>query len=252
MADTQDLFVERFNADDARLYEFEGEWRRAEVVREEITVKGRAQPEALDVTITHHGPIVNEALGADGEQPLALSWTGLQYPCITEAGYRTRARAQRGRDRRGDGGPRRAAAQHAVGRQRREHRLPARRARCRSAQGDCPDLPEARLDGRVRVGGHDPLRRAADASSNPPEGFIVTANNRIVGRRLSPPHHLRVDDRLPRAADRGDARRARAPLARGLRADAARLLLVPGHRDRPPALAPSSAEPARRCARSSG
>ena len=44
MADTQDLFAERLNADDARLYEFEGDWRRAEVVREEITVKGRSTP----------------------------------------------------------------------------------------------------------------------------------------------------------------------------------------------------------------
>ena len=40
MADTQDLFVERLNADDARLYEFEGGWREAEVVREEITGQG--------------------------------------------------------------------------------------------------------------------------------------------------------------------------------------------------------------------
>ena len=44
MADTQDLFVERLNADDARLYEFEGGWREAEVVREEIQVKGRRRP----------------------------------------------------------------------------------------------------------------------------------------------------------------------------------------------------------------
>ena len=41
MADTQDLFVERLNPDDARMYEFEGEWRHGRVVREEIQVKGR-------------------------------------------------------------------------------------------------------------------------------------------------------------------------------------------------------------------
>ena len=67
----------------------------------------------------------------------------------------------------------------------------------------------------------------------------MTANNRIVGRRLPPPHHLGVDDRLPRAADRGDARRARAALARGLRAHAARLPVAARHRDRPPAVAPA-------------
>ena len=64
MADTQDLFVERLNPDDARMYEFEGEWRQAEVVREEIQVRGRGAPDVLDVTVTHHGPIVSDALGA--------------------------------------------------------------------------------------------------------------------------------------------------------------------------------------------
>ena len=83
MADTQDLFVERFNDDDGRPgYEFEGEWRRVEVVHEEIAVKGRS-PEPLDVRQTHHGPIVNDALGARAGEPLALAWTGLQQPCLT-------------------------------------------------------------------------------------------------------------------------------------------------------------------------
>ena len=68
------------------MYEFEGEWRMAEVVREEIQVKGRGTAEALDVTVTHHGPIVSEALGAS--EPIALSWTGLQYPLLTDSGYR--------------------------------------------------------------------------------------------------------------------------------------------------------------------
>ena len=44
MADIQDLFVERLNTDDPRLYEFEGGWREAEIVREEIYVKGRTHP----------------------------------------------------------------------------------------------------------------------------------------------------------------------------------------------------------------
>ena len=30
------------------------------------------------MTVTHHGPIVSEALGAS--EPIALSWTGLQHP----------------------------------------------------------------------------------------------------------------------------------------------------------------------------
>src|SRR6476646_1651558 len=77
MADVQDLFVERVEGE---RYLFEGEWRPLEVVREEIAVKGREAPEILDVRLTHHGPIVNQALGADEGEPLALRWLTLDRP----------------------------------------------------------------------------------------------------------------------------------------------------------------------------
>ncbi len=186
MADTQDLFAERLNADDARLYEFEGDWRRAEVVREEITVKGRSNPETIDVTITHHGPIVNTVLGAEGEQPLALSWTGLQYPCITEAGYRM-VLAQSADE------ITEATELHAVpplnmlfadsdgniGYQL-AGRIPIRR-------GDCPDLPRPGWTGEFEWEATIPYEELPRVA-NPPEGFIVTANNRIVGDDY--PHHI--------------------------------------------------------------
>ena len=38
-------------------YEFKGEWRPAEVYHETIAVKG-GSPVELDVTVTHHGPII--------------------------------------------------------------------------------------------------------------------------------------------------------------------------------------------------
>src|SRR6186997_206870 len=76
MADTQDLFVERVEGD---RYLFEDEWRPLETVREEIVVKGE-QPVELEVRLTHHGPIVNEALGADEGEPLALAWQTLAEP----------------------------------------------------------------------------------------------------------------------------------------------------------------------------
>jgi len=56
-ADYQDLFVERFKQDDPTLYEFKGEWRQAEVQHETIRVRDGG-PVELDVTVTHHGPIV--------------------------------------------------------------------------------------------------------------------------------------------------------------------------------------------------
>src|SRR5438034_1954242 len=82
MADLQDLFVERIREGEnggAPEYEHRGQWRPVEVHREEIAVRGR-EPEVLEVRETHHGPIVNESLGAGGGEPLALSWTGLSFP----------------------------------------------------------------------------------------------------------------------------------------------------------------------------
>ncbi len=57
MADCQDLFVERFDRDDPARYLFRGEWRRAGVTRETIQVRA-AEPVEIDVTVTHHGPVV--------------------------------------------------------------------------------------------------------------------------------------------------------------------------------------------------
>jgi penicillin G amidase len=186
MADTQDLFVERLNPDDARLYEFEGEWERAKIVQEEIAVKGRARPEAIAVTVTHHGPIVNTVLGADGEQPLALCWTGLQYPCITEAGHES-AKARSGAELV------EAAAEHHVPPLNmlwadREGNIgyqlagtiPIRR-------GECPDLPRPGWTGEFDWEGIVPQDELPSVV-NPPEGFLVTANNRIVGDDYA--HHI--------------------------------------------------------------
>ncbi len=57
-ADTQDLFIERFRDEDGkRTYAFESEWREAEVLPERLFVKGSDLVD-LEVTITHHGPVV--------------------------------------------------------------------------------------------------------------------------------------------------------------------------------------------------
>ncbi len=57
-ADTQDLFIEQFReGDDGREYLFKDEWREAEVLNETIEVRGGGSIE-LEVTITHHGPVI--------------------------------------------------------------------------------------------------------------------------------------------------------------------------------------------------
>ncbi len=82
--DVQDLFIERVNPENPDQYEYEGEWRDMDVVREEIHVAGREDPVVVDVRLTHHGPIINDVAGGTEEpwsfgwQPLALSWTALE------------------------------------------------------------------------------------------------------------------------------------------------------------------------------
>ena len=74
-ADTQDLFVERFRETaDGLEYEFRGAWRPAEILREEIHVRGAASVTS-EVVITHHGPII--AGDPRNGQAIAISDPGL-------------------------------------------------------------------------------------------------------------------------------------------------------------------------------
>jgi penicillin amidase len=74
--DTQDLFVERQDPSDPRRFEYRGAFEPATVVREAISVKGRADPVMVDVAITRHGPIITPVLEGQTAQ-LALRWTAL-------------------------------------------------------------------------------------------------------------------------------------------------------------------------------
>jgi penicillin amidase len=183
MADVEDLFVERVEGD---RYLFEDEWRPLEIVREEIPVKGRDAPELLDVRITHHGPIVNEALGADEAEPLALAWLALHEPTafagmfelleITSgpelveklSGHTAPASNLIWADRHGSIGYK------LIG------RLPRRR-------GGCPDLPKPGWTGEYEWEGTIPYEELPE-TVDPESGYLVTANNRIVGDEY--PHHI--------------------------------------------------------------
>lgn len=92
ISDVEDLYIEKFNPQNPRQYEYQGQWEEAEVIREEIRVKGRTEPIIEEVRITRHGPILTsmanpQAVGTassnghaaePAELPLALRWTGLE------------------------------------------------------------------------------------------------------------------------------------------------------------------------------
>jgi len=66
--DAEDLFIEKLDPDNPHRYRFKNEWREAEVRTEIIKVKGRAEPHQEKVVITHHGPIISDAVGFSGQR----------------------------------------------------------------------------------------------------------------------------------------------------------------------------------------
>jgi penicillin G amidase len=182
MPDVQDLFVERVEGD---RYLFEGDLLPVEVVEEEIPVKGRKRPEALAVRSTHHGPIVNEILGADDAEPLALRWLTIDAPTVF-AGMFDLHDIDSGPElvRRLEGHT--APASNLIWADRSSigykliGRLPLRR-------GDCPDLPKPGWTGEFEWEGTIPYEELPE-TVDPESGFLVTANNRVVGDDY--PHHI--------------------------------------------------------------
>jgi penicillin G amidase len=181
MPDVQDLFVERVEGD---RYLFKDEWRPLEVVHEEIPVKGH-ESETLEVRATHHGPIVNAVLGADEAEPLALRWLTIDEPTVSPAMFDLHGiddGAELVRRLEGHTAPasnliwadRDSIGYKLIG------RLPLRK-------GGCPDLPKPGWTGEFEWEGtipYDELPEVVD----PESGFLVTANNRVVGDEY--PHHI--------------------------------------------------------------
>jgi penicillin amidase len=186
LADVMDLFVERTDGD---RYEFEGEWHPMEVVDEEIRIRGQDEPERLAVRLTRHGPIVNHCLGADDAEPLALRWTGLDMPALTEANFRVHDVTS---------GPELEevlaghnipvsnlvwADRHGGIGYRTVGRIPIRR-------GDCPDLPKPGWTGEYEWEGVVPYDEMPGAR-DPECGYLLSANNRVAPDGY--PHHISSD-----------------------------------------------------------
>lgn len=193
--DVVDFFIERQNPENPNQYEYRGRWLDMEVVREVIEVRGRERPEFVDVRITRHGPIINDVAGgteeewAFGWEPLAFSWTALEPGTIFKAILMLN-RAQNWD-------------------QFREA----------LSYFDVPSQNVVYADGEGNIGyqapGRIPIRAAGDGSMpvpgwtgdyewvdtipfeelpsvyNPPEGYVVTANNAVVGSDY--PYFLSID-----------------------------------------------------------
>jgi penicillin amidase len=193
--DVQDLFIEKVNPENPNQYEYRGRWEDMQIIREEIRVAGQEEPVVVFARITRHGPIINDIVGGEekdwsyGWQPLALSWTALQPGTLTRS-ILLLNRAQNWEDFR------EALSYWDV---------PSQNFIYADVDGNIGYQMPGRIpirgkgDGSVPVPGwtgeydwvdyipFDDLPRAF----NPPEGYIVTANNAVVGPDY--PYLLTVD-----------------------------------------------------------
>jgi penicillin amidase len=187
--DVQDLFVERLRRDEVDgeepvgksqvRYQFRGEWLNAQVIEERIQVKG-GETVTEEVIVTRHGPIIN-SLAPDfaGEEPLALRWTSLEPDTMLD-GLLAMNRAR-------DCIEFREALRHwsapvlnvvyadTGGNIAYSYpgRVPVR------AKGD-GSVPVPGWTGEYEWTGYIPFEELPHLY-NPPQGYIASANNRVVG-----------------------------------------------------------------------
>jgi penicillin amidase len=179
-ADVQDLYMEHLRRDDRGdvQYEFKGEWHDATVIQEHIKVRGE-DTAVEEVIQTPHGPIVNSLAGDfAGEQPLALRWTTLESERMFLALYKMN-RARNCREFREALRYWSSPAQNTVYSDTEGNigytfagRVPIR------AKGEGL-VPVPGWIGEYEWTGYIPFEELPHLY-NPPQGYILTANNRVV------------------------------------------------------------------------
>jgi len=183
--DVQDLFIERVNPENPNQVEFQGQWEDMQIIREEIAVAGQEEPVVVNVRVTRHGPIINDIAGgveqawSFGWQPLAFSWTALEHGTITRSilllnrasNWNEFRRALAYWDAPGQNFVY-ADVEGNIGYQA-TGRIPIR------AAGD-GTMPVPGWSGEYEWIGTIPFNELPYAF-NPPQGYIVTANNAVVG-----------------------------------------------------------------------
>jgi penicillin amidase len=199
--DVEDLYIEKINPQNPNQYEYKGQWEDMQIVNETLQTSS-GKTETLTVRYTRHGPIISDTYGdlKDFNQKagsvqfpdhyaIALRWTALEPSQLIEAFLMI--------DQAQDWDDFRQAAKNLV--------VPAQ------------NLVYADVDGNIgyQTPGNIPIRSQGDGTLpvpgwtgdyewtgyipfeqlpyayNPPQGFIATANNAVVGPDY--PHLLTKD-----------------------------------------------------------
>ncbi|SNB62365.1 penicillin acylase family protein [Thermoflexus hugenholtzii] len=178
--DVQDLYLERANPQNPFEVEFQGKWEPVRVITEEIRIAGQAEPLLLPVRITRHGPVINDVVEAlTRTQTLyAFRWTALEPSGIVRALLRLN-RARNWEEFHAALADWDVPGQNFVYADVDGHigyqatgRIPIR------AKGDGL-LPVPGWTGEYEWTGYVPYEEMP-RRLDPPEGFIVTANNAVV------------------------------------------------------------------------
>ena len=187
--DVQDLYIEKINPQNPNQYEVNGEWLDMELVDEEIKLPG-GETKDLTVRYTRHGPIISDttyleddfaaSAGIDlpANSALALRWTALEPYHIFRAIWRFNRAANWDDFREGT----------------RDFAAPAQNLLYADVDGNIGYQMPGKIPIRAKGDGSLPVPGWTDEyewigyipfeelpySFNPPEGYIVTANNAVV------------------------------------------------------------------------
>lgn len=186
-ADYQDLFVERFEPGDPSVYDYRGERRTAAVRTETVRVRGGTGVE-IEVVETHHGPVVF------GE-PRSGHAVSMRYTATAEPGRWAECILSMMTAKSAD----------EFEEAQRAWVDPCNNLLCADVHGNISYLMRGKLPVRSMSNAWAPVPgwtgehewqgfvpfEEAPRSRNPAGGYIVTANNRVIG--ASYPHYIGMD-----------------------------------------------------------
>jgi penicillin amidase len=195
--DQGDLYVERVNPEDPGEYFYKGAWRKFEVVRETLPVKGVAGGEQIELRYTIHGPVIAQERGL--HRAYALKWVGAEPGGAGYLGALSLSRARNWTEFRRAAGSYKVPSENLVYADTAGNigwiasgRSPIRP----NWTGLLPvpgDTGEYEWKGYLEISQHPQLY-------NPAQGYVATANHNILPPNY--PHQLGYEWALPFRAQR--------------------------------------------------
>lgn len=179
MADDADFFVERVDPENPFRYRYNGQWREMDHRKEIIAIKD-APDDTLIVRETHHGPVVSDvhpAAGVSGKV-YAMQWTGFEMSDEFDAIYRVNT----------------ASNWEEFSEGVNRFHVPGQNFMYADRRGNIGYRPAVKIPKRGRGSGNMPVPGHVDIYEwtefilpgdlpylfNPEEGYIATANNKVV------------------------------------------------------------------------